>query len=754
MIFLFEYRKILRQKKFLIILFCCFILNLFLINIAEQYANCLYSPSDYNMVWSDISGMEEVEKEALLQEWTEQIREEIMFGNFVDEENHELFSYTGNMWAEQDLIRDVLKEVQSSTGYSAYNRQIKEDAERMLSVSVFQNKSVFSSRNIEKTKNDYAELESLTTEAGKSKGITMAVDFLPTDLIGIVMIMLACCFLFINEKQHGEMTLLATTCLGRKQTLATKIIILLGFAATICLVLYMENFLSAYITYGFGSLERAVQSVPDYQSCTYAISVKSFFAGFLFLKIGIYILFATLFLVFGLWARGVMQFVGGIFLFLGFELALWIWVPDNNFCAIIKYVNIIRFLKTDLVMMTYKNLNIFGFPVSELLVSALSIVFIIFFLILFSLKKWRTVYADWKMSGRRRGRRNNFQYGCGSFWFECLKIRKNCFAGVILAVFCLLQLFRIFQYSYFSDPDEIYYRTYMVYLSELTQEEANDYVENEDHRYDELFEQLAEEGTKQDLYNDLLPYNGWEKAREDYEQICEMWENGLPIEIVYGVGFLQLMGENQNLDLISAIILIIMLIVLLSNVFSGDHETGMHPLLFTTPNGRKKRMQAVLKVSFVYAALVFIMIYLSDFLMIIYKIGMNKFTAPLYSLQLFFGYQGDMKIFQYLLLMYLVRFMAIIVVIHGIMFFSEVIRHTLGTILICITFFVLPLVLMLLGLDSIMKISLIPLIRGNIFINNFLFHENTKQMIVLMLVCIVCVSLSRLYLYYAYSDKK
>ena len=602
---------------------------------------------------------------------------------------NELCVYTENLWTEIQLLEDVQEEVYHAISYEDYLFSIEEDAKRMLGVSIFQDKTAFSTRNIEKTVEDFAEMKGILPEASKSKGITMATDFLLTDLIGVLLLFVLCVYLVLYEKQSGQFALISPTAGGRRETLLAKISVLLFSVILIYVILYGGNFMLAWKNYGFGNLSRAVQSVPAYQSSILKLTVREYFLLFTAVKIGCYFMAGLFLLLLCLRMKRWAGIVGVALAVFGGNFAASFLIPENGAFMSIKYLNLVSFLQTDHFLMDYQNVNLFGYPISLV---PIGIIVMAILMVIFT--AWILIPAEqteilWTGKLYQVRRKRPAKTGYTLCYFELLKARKN--GGLVFFAILLLgvQLFRIQQYSYFQEPDEIYYRTYMTHLSELTEEEMNTYVEEENERYNSLLSQEVTDENRQELKQEFLPYKGWLKTVEEYERIRQ--SEGL--ELVYPSGYLQLMGEDKSENKISMMVLMLFLCLCLPGVFAGDYEGGVNSLLKVTAKGRKDTLRAKKKIAMGIAVLAFVYVSITDFLMFYLEIGMSKPNAPLQSIRMFEGVTLELKIWQYLVLMYLIKLLGVIVSVYVIRILSKILKDTMRVTLLSIVLFVFPVFL-------------------------------------------------------------
>ena len=333
------------------------------------------------------------------------------------------------------------------------------------------------------------------------------------------------------------------------------------------------------------------------------------------------------------------------------------------------------------------------------------------------------------------------------YYFELLKARKKCGLVVLFILLVILQLTRIHHYSFFNEPDEVYYRSYMNYLSELTDPEVDAYVEEENERYDSLLSQEVTDENIHELNQKLLPYKGWTETLKEYERTRQDSD----LILVYPAGYLQLMGADQNTDMVSVMVLTLFLGLCLPGIFAGDYEGGMSSLLSVTVCGRRDTLKAKKKISMSIAVLAFSYVCISDFLMFYIKIGMNKASASLQSIDMFAEYTGNFRIWQYLVILYIIKFLGMITAVHGVWIISELLRDTMRSVLLSIVLFVLPALLGTLGIDAVGKLTLLPLLVGNTFLNQCLVDGNPVSILSYLICAVVGMITVNLYLNRRYS---
>lgn len=752
-LFVYEWKKLYRQTSLIMILFLCAALNVIFINFAEHSRNS-FSAKEYSAQWQDLAEMDAKSAYEFLKSKNREL-EKLYFESEADLNviNIEEFCpYTGNIWKERELTEQMIQEFSMVLGYQDYIAQIQDDAENMLQVSIFQKDGKFSNRNIKKTVKDFEGMGELVPEADISRGVVMATGFLPTDFIGITMVFALCIFLILNEKQTGQIALTTPTSLGGWQTAGAKIAVLFVSSMVVFLLLYIGNYVSAQITYGFGDLSRLVQSIPEYQSSILIMSLGEYLIWFCFLKVTVYFLIGLAAFFICLRMQNWSRVLAVIFAVFGLSLAAYELIPENSAASALKYINLFYFLQTDKLAMTYKNVNLFGYPVGILPVFLVAVCLGILILAGLSLAMMQGKYVLWYGKNRIGNKKHPSGTKGTLYFFEFLKIQRKSAVVLVLLIFAVIQLYRIQNYSYFEKPDDLYFRTYMNYLSGPVDKETIAYVEEENTRYEKLMSQSNTEENSNELYDALLPYNAWQMTLQEYQRISEENQEGKNLSMVYPAGFLQLMGQNINGDMVSAFLLALILSICLSGVFSGDFEGRMDLLISTTAGGRQNTLKAKRKVSVLISAVVFILVYAADFIMYAQKIGMKEFSAPLQSISDFSECSVEMKIWQYLFLLYVVKYFGMVVMVHGIWFFSQILRDMMRTMLISMVFFAIPALLGMMGIDVAAKVTLLPLINGNTFLNLLLEGGNIVYLGILAGIGVLTIVFINTYFAWKYKD--
>ena len=165
----------------------------------------------------------------------------------------------------------------------------------------------------------------------------------------------------IYEKRIQLYRLLKSTYKGRKYVIRAKLLIAAGITCFLVLFLYGGNYLFSMHQYGFGDLERPVQSVTAMYESPYMLSVGEYLMLYLLLKMFVCYVIALAMM----WlAQKAGQFFGCSFRnldLLGFgEYLLCLLLPSVSYMDVLKYVNLAQYIKVYPLLSQYHNLDVFG----------------------------------------------------------------------------------------------------------------------------------------------------------------------------------------------------------------------------------------------------------------------------------------------------------------------------------------------------------------------------------------------------------
>ncbi|MCD8046836.1 MAG: hypothetical protein LUE90_09465 [Clostridiales bacterium] len=558
-------------------------------------------------------------------------------------------------------------------------------------------------------------------------------------------------FLVLTEKQAGLFLLTGSTVRGRERLFLSKLMTLLLVSTAGVIVLYGENLAAAGVFYGFGDMNRAVQSVGDYQACILKISIGQYLVLFLAEKILYFSAVGMIFFLIFLLLQRAVHIILIVGILSGMSAALYYLPGDYRVFSTLKYVNLYYFMRTDHLLTIYRNVNVFGRPVNLIPVSVLILAGIagVFPFLCVKAAQGRRVLG---MSGGRETflcNRRHMHAG-GVAYFEYLKLIKK--RGIIwlLIFLAAVQIFRIWNYEYLTDSEDIYYKIYMDYLSGVPDEQTETYVTEENERYIGLhgeYESETDADRLNEIAQSLLPESAWEKVVAEYDRVLtQSAKQGRMLSLIYDGGYRMLMGDDGNRDMTNAVLFGLLMCICVSSVFSADADNGMNQLIYTTGNGRVETLKAKNKVSFCTMIILFALVYGMDFLLIACKVGLLKCGSWIQSLESFSSCPAAIRLWEYLILLYMIRMIGAWTMLCLIRVISFLCGDTFRAAIVSLILLVLPALLGLLGINAVNYFSLVPLLNANRILNGFLNTDNILYGAAYGIVAVILIAGCRQYL--------
>ncbi|MCM1055685.1 MAG: hypothetical protein NC394_09210 [Bacteroides sp.] len=560
-LFLSELRKLLGNVKMIFLIVAAVSINLVFLIIPEFNE---YSPASYNLLWDKLTELEP------------QKRADFIAERIADYDDSRWFIGSGKaefadtFFEEQELLRYVQKEVSQADGYPDYLKNVDASAENMKAMSFFANENSFNYRNIIKTQNDFSVLDPKSVVSDKSKGVLMATKFGVSDILMILLTLLFAAKLLMSEREKGYMPLIRATANGRGKLGAAKLFALVISEISAALLLYGSGIAAGATLYGFGDLSRGVQSVYGFFSCAASISVRSFLAEFMLIKLLFCITFAAaVFLFSALPLESAAEFV----LILGFtacETALYYLIPSTSVFAPLSQINLTAVADSAELAGKYLNVNFFGFPVKgALLTCCASAVFAL----ICGAAGVRTFSG--RMSPKKRPAKNGLLRGASASLFS-QELYKSFIGGKAVFILSATVIFVIALQKnvkpyYGSLTDYIYYSYVSEIQGEYTEEKAL-YIQSE-------LESACLDFTEQGL----MKAEALTKLSQHAEYLKE--NGGFFLK---DIGYQMLTGSDsvRVYDRLAAAVKAFVLILIAVYSYTSEHRFGTTMLLHSSLNGR------------------------------------------------------------------------------------------------------------------------------------------------------------------------
>ncbi|HKM33859.1 MAG TPA: hypothetical protein VJY54_03850 [Lachnospiraceae bacterium] len=674
-----ECMKVLGSRTTIGILILVCLLNAVSLYLNENKKEYLYQPSQYRVLYEELDGM----------------TNDLAYQELLARQEKETNSYSVNR-----LLSDVMIEVEANLLYSEYVKNVAESAEVMKKVSLFSEQDDYSNRNIIKTADAYKAIPKIVPRVDPVRGITMATTFIGTDLIAIGFLFFIVFSMITREKELGQLLVTRTTHYGRKQHGICKIGVCLFSTVLITGILWGINLLVAQILYGIGDLNRPIQSVYQFRTCTLAITVGQYLILFFIIKT--ISLFLITLLSFGAASicRTAIKLYILLFGIMGIEVFLYYTIPQNSYLCLGKYINFIAFLNSNTILTEYLNLNVAGYPIWYLPVYISVAVLGSIILGIWGIRAYSrqsaippTASGKPKLTGLFTGKSNSL------FLQECYKVFLGGRTFWILATYVLFQLVTYKPTrEYFEDNDAVIYKQYMLQLEGMYTEEKQEMLDAKEQYFKKVDEEIRTQLCNHPENSDVLGMK-YSEEKKEYTAFLDVLRHADYIKgngggFVYDTGYRILTndeiagGKNKLL----AIMANLLLILCITYVYSIEYQTGMNVLLRSSAKGRGllNRRKVLL------GSLIIFIIYMATYVPFFYSIltvyGTRGIDMPVCSMEHMSGWHISIR--SYLIglsaLRYVVMWLEMIIVFQ----LSARLKSVILTMLSGVCIFVGPLMIM------------------------------------------------------------
>lgn len=710
-----EWRKLWLSPSFLGLAAALLFLNAILLCTRGTAGDV--SPKVWREVWQKLSSFPEEERAPRVQKQYEKMKGRI---------------FTADEYERIQALRKLNRQAAVLQSYEDWLEEIEERAKRQERISIFQREDPFSDRNARKTAEDFADLKGVSPVLINSGGFLAGISFAGTDGMVLGLLFYMALFWFYREKEQGLTALLLPQARGRTPLAAARLLAL--FLGSICvnLTFWGENLLLSCLQYGAPVWRSPIQSVEGYENCVLKMTVGEYLLLFLTCKILAAFLLALIFTFFCLCFRRSALIYLAAGLLTGLSLALC-QSGDGRF--VFRYINLIPLIQVKPIFQTYFNLNLFSWPVNRIplslgAVAVLTVLFLAADLYGFGCQKPSSVNSKRK---RREKTLPGFPRGglLGQEVYKCLIMQKGL---LMIMIFAALQCYLFFQEGEYPGADEIYYRQYMEQLSGPVTDGKLAWLRRENARL-RSWEKTLEEGRRkyenhemeegewnallQTVQDNTRSSAAFSRVADRLTYLKEYGKNtGENPGFVYETGYEALAGLGEDgyaKDMEQGIWLLAISLALCSGIFTVEFSKDMIRLLGGTVRGRMETADRKILLLMVLSMLLFLMAYLPDLIKVIQTCGLPKLHASCGAIPSMASF--PMKLWQYLVLLYLLRYLFYVCILLMIAALSIWLRDTGKTLAVGSLLFIFPQVLRLLGITLADCVSFNAFLSGNLFLH-------------------------------------
>lgn len=587
---------------------------------------------------------------------------------------------TGDIYREGALYGQAIRRKEEIREFPSLMRQLQQEAE--VKKIFFATDDLFTLRVLDSTVATYHAFEDVTVTDEFSAATELVGDWTLSDLLLLLFGCTAGLFLLTQEQAAGLMCLLRPTKYGKGRLWRKKFAAMCALVALGFLMIYGANFVIAGALFGFGDLNRAVQSVYGFSACPYRLTA----GGYLTLISAWKLVWAitassVFFLLCSLTAKAAVAIGGGA---AAVGAALWM-ETSNSLWVRACSLSHARDVTAQLRGCIY--LKLFDAAIPALWASlAVMLLLTVAAAILSALCFCR------RQAIAGTGRlRLAFPPLCtvNGAAHEGWKLFLLHGGLAVLAVLAAVQYSEYRDFYVMHSAEEQYYRRYSQQLTGEPTEEKAVFLEREAARFDEIRAESAivqSDEKRNELENQLRAEQPFLKAAAQYRRLTDAQE------YVYETGYERLYnGEGRADDLKNTLLLTLALLLTLSGVFAVETESGVRILQKSAGKERRIARDKLIWTA-VFALMAMTIVYLPQYLCVLDGYGLPQLATQANSVDIFVSLPNAFSLRGVLLLTAAIRLLLTGAASGLILFFSRKTGNTVVTMLLSLGVLVIPLI--------------------------------------------------------------
>lgn len=686
-----EWRRVLLGKAFLSILALLVVLNTFFFYYQHggSYGQFGVRAESYNRNLEELASLSWEEGVAACDAYHEEVSQAIMNGNWDRGPDR----YKS---ASMDAIKAQLEYLIS---YPPYLNGIEKDAKKIQGVSLFSDPNSFNYKNTVKTANDFARMKGRDVSFGHDMAVTDVLEDRWADY-SIVLLAAVICAMFLAERRAGLWPMIYAAPGGRVKLAAKRVgILLAGSLIGTVAVLGPRILLSAWLYNGLDEWGRLLQSIPMFKNVPVPMTVGQFWLFYMAVKAaGTFLIGLVLWAVMSMVANlGLALCAAGLLLAAEYACTT---IRSGSAFAILRYANLFSYVDYIQVFQRYLNLNLFGTLISgsDLVLVILPPLCLVCAGACLAVARYKHPVAPANRLLRfADGLRKKVDPGTARGGLMALEtgklfIRRK---GLLLLILLALVLTESVPPYRRYDPLDMYDQYYeQLYAGPITGEtaaslEAELAASTEAERSSSLMR----------LINTVsrAPEGAWLVPSGPYDSV---WSQ-----------------DDEGRHGATALLALLFLVLLISPIASQENEARVKLLMFASPGGRGRLWRRKASLAALASALVWAMVYGTEFFLISRYYGpFTCLAAPTSSLGLsticytFFGSESSTPIWLTLSLHYGRRLLIMLSVGQLCMLTSSLCRRNRDAMLVNMGLVVIPAALVNIGSKALAPVSfLIPL---------------------------------------------
>lgn len=651
------------------------------------------------------------------------------------------------------LIEILSDQINHVNTYKDYLKSVEEDKDKLLKVSIFHKKGSFSYNNIIKTAEDFQKLNSVETTPAIEKGVTAISNYWISDLSILLIIIILSINIFLQERENEILNLLKANKKGRQPLIITKLITMILSVTIITAFVYFSLIIISNKLYGFGDIDRSVQSISNFRECNLLISVKEYLVLFIIFKIFTSIMISVIVTMIIQLNKNVTKSYIAVVTFILLSYMFYKFIPFNSALNALKYINIFSFLAVGKLVGEYININFFTkainlFSIYKIMLVTVLPTFIgINILIFIKEKDIKGKEFNLNIFLKLKSKISRMTIPSTLFFNEIYKIiiENKAYVVILIAVFISISNININEERSY-DNDTIIYKNYINKLSGVLTQGKEKYLEREQQKLYSIGDQKLKNEyllqknkiTRDEYEKKSLKLEILNKKVEAFDEVYNQYQYLKYIKDTKNINvhFIDknIKEELFNLksELNNGIYLSILLIIILSNIFSKEYKSGAI-ILIQGSKERKKLFLYKFIISYIITTILLILVYIPTYINVIDEFGIEFLKAPIQSIEQYMNISANLTIIQFIILESILKCIGVMCITTCIVCLSLLSKNHITTIIIS-TILLIPSILMrLIGINLNESISI-----SNIFsLNESLSYKSGISFNIIYFISII-----------------
>lgn len=522
---------------------------------------------------------------------------------YIHEQNEKYQAFLmGNQTVDTDGYYQQESEEQKvyQTVYHEFINEMGQRAAGMQDIPIFKDESSYVYRNLAKSVADFVPFSEIELTIDNCHGMNAAAEYDSSILFVLIFLAILCYYVLFWERDRNLLLLLKCSEKGHVPLAVSKLVTMIAATALFVILLECSTIFTIGWMYGYGDINRTIQSVPIFQNCTYALTVREVLVFIVMVRVFVSIvLVCFLFFVGTLFKNEILASAFSVIL-LGSEYFFSKIFSISGTFGGIKSINPFYCWNMGKVLGEYYNLNVFGYPVgknriavlvSVLLISVFTTAGIIFFhkTCQIKMESRLEILLQWI-----RKKTSFLNHGHGLVYYEFYKVMILQKKGIVLALllfWLISENFGVFEVRYYGDAKVASYHVYMNRLHGAVTENTYAGIEEEAVNLERMRQKISSQETD-------------EAKRRVYAAQLEMYEGGFLLVqrqfaglgakpgnirekyLLDELAYMELWNDTKT-DIALWFSGAAVILFFLSGIYSIDEKKGVMPLVRSTRNGRK-----------------------------------------------------------------------------------------------------------------------------------------------------------------------